>query len=109
VTWTEQEDEWDFWTDEAELGCVGYNSEIDTDALAVLKAIQAGKFNSDIATELGLPTQYVELLQSIFCSVGWGEYGTSPRGCWIAHEHDANALVTKFEAYVERRWGDKPE
>lgn len=99
--------EWDFWDDEAELHCVGYNSQIDEDMLAVLKGIAAKKFNSDIAAELGLPEQYVELMQSIFCSVGWAEYGTSPRGCWIDPTHDAGSLIAKYDAYVQKRWRDE--
>lgn len=102
-------DEWDFWDDAAKLSCVSYNSQIDNDALAVLKGIAAGKFNDDIARELGFPEQYVELLQSIFCSVGWADYGTSPRGCFIASDHDAAKLIGKFEGYVRRKWYDDAE
>lgn len=96
---------WDFW-EEVGLSCVSYNSQIDEDALAVLKGIRANKYNTEIAAELGLPAQYVELLQSIFCSAGWCEYGTSPRGCWLKEYDDAkaDAMVAKFEAYVRNMW-----
>jgi glucan biosynthesis protein len=98
------EDEWHFWSDEAKLSCVGYSSRLDYDALNVLKGIAEKKYNTDIAQELGLPEQYVELLQSIFCSVDWCEYGTSPRGCWIDPSKDADELIAKFERYYRDRW-----
>jgi hypothetical protein len=98
-------DDWNFWGDTAKLSCVGYNGAIDHDALGVLRGIAAGKFCDDIATELNLPRQYVELLQSIFCSVGWADYGTSPRGCWIDPDHKGEELIGAYAAYMKRRWG----
>jgi hypothetical protein len=99
----QEQEEPDFW-ELVGLHCVGYNSQIDEDALAVLKGIAVGKYCTDIANELGLPAQYVELLQSIFCSADWCEYGTSPRGCWINPKLDAGAVVDWFEGYVQRQW-----
>lgn len=97
-------DDWDFWTDEVKsLHCVGYNSKIDYDALAVLEGIQFKEYCTEIATKTGLPAEYVELLQSIFCSAGWAEYGTSPRGCWLTKSGETG--ISKFAAYVEARWG----
>jgi len=93
----------DFWRDE--LGVIApYNMRIDHDALAVLKGIVAGKFNSDIAKELDLPEQYVELLQTLFCSADWAEYGTSPRGCWIIPYGKGDERITEFEVGMKRRW-----
>lgn len=100
-------DDWDFWDKTAKLSCVGYSQAIDEDALAVLRGIAARKFCDVIAAEQNLPRQYVEMLQSIFCSVGWADYGTSPRGCWIDCRHNAEELISAFEAYVKRRWGDR--
>jgi hypothetical protein len=97
-------DGWDFWNDTAKLRCVGYSAAIDADALAVLRGIAAGKFCDDIAAERNLPRQYVELLQSVFCSVGWADYGSSPRVCFIDPDHKPEELISAFEAYVKRRW-----
>jgi len=99
------DDEWDFW-DEVGLDCVSYNSRIDTDALAVLRLIAAKKGNGTIAAELGLPEQYVELLQSIFCSMGWCDYGTSPRTCFIDPTRDGAELIARLEKYMNDQWGE---
>lgn len=96
--------EWDFWADEADMGAISYNAQIDLDLLAVLKGIAAKKYCTDIAAELGLPDRYIELLQSILCSVGWCDYGTSPRGCWIDGDHDADALIIRLGRYVNEQW-----
>lgn len=96
--------EWDFWEDACKIYCVPYDKAIDDDLLAVLKGIALKKYNTDIAKELGYPPQYVELLQSILCSADWCDYGTSPRGCWIRHDLDADALIAKLERDIARRW-----
>ena len=105
---TTTEDTWDFWEDEAAIDCVSYNARIDIDAYQVLQGIALGHGNKQIADDLKLPEQYVELLQSIFCSVGWCDYGTSPRACWIDHRHSKDELVEKYAKYIERRWSLKP-
>jgi len=96
--------EWDFWEDEAKINCVAYNSQIDQDLINIFKLISEGKFNTKIAKELDLPDQYVELMQSILCHADWCDYGTSPRGCWIDHKKDKLELIEKLEKYYFNRW-----
>lgn len=94
---------WDFW-EEAGLSCVSYNSDIDFDLYRVFCGVIEKKFNTDLASELKLPEQYVELLQSILCSVGWCDYGTSPRGCFVDHRHDPEELRGRLLDYLGRKW-----
>jgi hypothetical protein len=98
-------DKWAFWED-AKISCASYNAQIDLDALNVLLCIRGKMFNSTIAAKLNLPDQYVELIQSIFCSADWCEYGGSPRGCWMLPHDDIgrDARVKKFAAYVFGKW-----
>ena len=98
--------EWDFW-DEANIRCASYNSEIDHDFLAVLREIHAENYCDDIAKKLSLPSQYVELIQSIFCSMDWCEYGTSPRACFIDPSLNGEELIAKLEAYIKREYPDE--
>lgn len=95
--------DWDPW-EEWGLGCVGYNGQIDVDVIKTLKAIRDKKFNTDIAEKLGLPEQYIELIQSILASKGVTEYGTSPRGCWFRPDIDADAYIQAWEDYYTRTW-----
>ena len=97
---------WDPW-EALGLRCLSYNSEIDQNAIDVLRGIGDKLYNSDIAARTGLPAQYVELLQSIFCGSDWCEYGTSPRGCFPMAD-DFPALIAAWEAFYERRWGEPP-
>lgn len=91
---------------------VGYNSQIDLDAINVLKLIRKKKFNIDIASELNLPQQYVELLQCIFVSADNEifDYGSSPRGVWM-NDHTSemaekcDAYVKAWEEYYIKKWG----
>lgn len=94
---------WDFW-EEAKIHCASYNSNIDLDLYRVFCGIVAKKFNTDIAAELKLPPQYVELLQSILCSMSWCDYGTSPRGCFVDLDHDPEVLRAKLLDYLGRKW-----
>lgn len=103
----DDDDEWDFW-DNAKTHCIGYNAQIDSDALNVLRGIAAKKFNTEISKDLELPPQYVELLQSIFCSMDWCEYGTSPRGCWIIHKLVPGDLISKMVLFYEQSWKQTP-
>lgn len=92
------------------------------DAIAVLRAIrdgakrdragrkagEYGNFVTDIAKKTGLSESHVELYQYIFCSAGWCDYGTSPRGCFPDHSIDFDELVRKWETYYRLRWGEEP-
>lgn len=91
-----------FW-DEPNLKPYSYDSQIELDMLNVLVGMAARKYNTDIAAVLGLPPQYVELIQYMFCSVGWAEYGTSPRGAWLLHgrEHE---FIKKFRQHIHNQW-----
>jgi hypothetical protein len=95
--------EFDPW-EEFGLRCVNYNSQIDEDMINVMKCIKNKKYNSDIAVELNLSEQYVELLQSILCSKNICEYGTSPRGCWFMHSIDADEYINKWQEYYKNNW-----
>ena len=99
-----EDNDWDFWEDEAKITCIPYSSRIDEDMLNTLKLIAEEKFNHEIAEILNLTPQYVELMQSIFCHAGWCEYGTSPRGCWIDHSKNKEELIDKYNYYFKRRW-----
>lgn len=98
---------WDPW-EAIEIHCGGYNSEVDADAIAVLKAIRNGGYVSHIAKETGLSEAHVELWQYIFCSADWCDYGTSPRGCFPMPGIDFPALIAAWETYYERSWGERP-
>lgn len=97
---------WDFWNDEAKLYCVGYNGQIDYDLICVWLGVVDGQFNSDIAKRLELSDQYVELLQSVFCSVRWANYGTSPRGCWPDEKEKAAEKTADLLRWYELKWGE---
>lgn len=102
----EHDNEFDPWT-EWGLGCVGYNGQIDTDVINILKRIREKKFCTDIAKELNLPAQYVELIQSILASHDIVEYGTSPRGCWFnMSEIEADAYIKKWEDFYFRQYNE---
>ncbi|HEY1605579.1 MAG TPA: hypothetical protein VGF77_08260 [Allosphingosinicella sp.] len=118
------DDNWDDpWVDlGVPLG--GYSSSVDDDILAVLKAIRdgsrrlrqnedgPGNYVTDIAKVTGLSESHIELIQYIFCSCDWCDYGTSPRGCfpnWERFDDDGfDALISRFEAYYRRRWKEDP-
>lgn len=96
---------WDPWT-ALGISCASYNSEIDAEAIKVLRGIAALKYCTVIATESGMSPSHVELLQSIFCSAGWCDYGTSPRGCWPIDREGFPALIAAWEVYYQRQWKD---
>lgn len=99
----EHGDYWDAWI-ALDLNCCSYNSVIDQQAIDVLRGIGDGLYNTDIAERTGMATSHVELLQSIFCTAGWCEYGTSPRGCWPVDREGFPDLIAAWEAYYERVW-----
>lgn len=87
------------------IGCATYNSTVDEQALAVLKGIRDGLFNTDIAKHTGMSREHVELFQYIFCSADWCEYGTSPRGCFPMDYDEFGKIVENFEKHIEVEWG----
>lgn len=99
---------WEPW-DALGLQCVSYNSEIDRGAIAVLRGIKGRLYCDAIAEKTGMAPAHVELLQSIFCSANWCEYGTSPRGCWPIDRDYFHLLIGAWEAYYERKWGEPVE
>lgn len=110
ITTPNAEDEngeyWDPWV-ALGLRCVGYSSDVDQNAIDVLRGIRDKLNNAKIAARTGLNPAYVELLQGIFCGADWAEYGTSPRGCF-AMADDFPRLIEAFEAYFERQWRERP-
>ncbi len=101
----ENGDFWDPW-ETLGLGCCSYNSEIDQQAIEVLRGMATATYCTDTAERTGMSPSHVELFQSIFCSAGWGEYGTSPRGCWPIDPGGFPALIAAWEAYYLRHWGE---
>lgn len=100
----ETDTEFDPWL-ELGLYAVSYNSQIDADVINVLKCVKQKKFSTDIAKELNLPDQYVELIMSILASKNILEYGTSPRGGWFnMSNEEADAYIKKWEDYYYRTW-----
>jgi hypothetical protein len=100
-------DYWDPW-ESLGLRCCSYNSEIDAQALEVLRGMAKVEYCDEIAKRAGMSPSHVELFQSIFCSAGWGEYGTSPRGCWPIDREGFPALIAAWEDYYRRQWNEKP-
>lgn len=70
----------DFWCDILDVGCSGYNSQVDDDVIRVLEKMLAGHL---VPSEC---SSHDELISYILCDSGLAEYGTSPRGAWICHE-----------------------
>lgn len=104
----EEDENGPYWDPWSALGiyCATYNSRIDADALAVLVGIHKGLFNEEIAAAHVLPEQYVELLQSIFSSAGWCDYGTSPRGCFPSDPVSFPKIIDTWREYYRRTWGE---
>jgi hypothetical protein len=100
----------DYWDPWEALGvrCASYNSEIDLNAIAVLRGIADGLYNSDIAERTGLTPAHVELFQALFCGADWCEYGTSPRGCFPLYRDDFPRLIEAWENYYRRHWDEEP-
>lgn len=98
----ENGDYWDPW-EALDLRCCSYSSEIDQNAIDVLRGIRDKLYCTDIAERTGMTPAHVELFQSIFCGKDWAEYGTSPRACFAMAE-DFPDLITAWEAYYEREW-----
>jgi hypothetical protein len=101
--------EWDPW---GALGVPngGYCSEIDGHGLAIFEKIRsgiaAGGYVTDIVGALGLEPHYVELWQYIFCSAGWADYGTSPRGCFVVDNEAADTRIAQWRDYMARTWAE---
>lgn len=73
----------------------GYSEEIDVDLANALQQMCDRKFWAD--------NPYDELLAYLWCSVGVGEYGTSPRGAWLTG--GLEDLVPKMVAKIRAHWG----
>lgn len=84
----------DFWTDVLDLGCSGYNSEVDDAAIAVIERMMKGPLQARTVQD--------ELISYILCDAGLGEYGTSPRGAWI--DHDIRDLMPAVIERWKRDW-----
>lgn len=98
--------EWDFW-DEVGLHCAGYSAQIDADLFKVFLGVRAGMYLTEIAKHFDLPESYVELLQYALCSIGWCDYGTSPRGCFVGADQNADALQEKLLKWFIANWSDE--
>lgn len=94
---------WDPW-DALKLPCCSYSSALDDQAIAVLRGINDRLYATDIAARAGMTPEHVELLQGIFCSADWADYGTSPRGCWPIDREGFPKLIEAWEAYYTRQW-----
>lgn len=97
---------WDPWTS-LDLPCLSYNSAIDCDFLHVLCGIRDKLYCDAIAERASLEPKHVELIQSIFCSARWAEYGTSPRGCFPNYGsefEDLGRVIDLWVQYYERHW-----
>lgn len=108
---------WDPW-EAIHIPSGGYSGQVDIDAIKILRAIrdgvlsgrsggEYGNYSTKIAKSTGLSDHHVELWQYIFCSAGWCDYGTSPRGCFPDLEIDFDGLIAAWESYYERHWGQK--
>jgi hypothetical protein len=107
---------------ETRLGFTPYNGEIETDireiAGIIVKAGEDGEFvyMTEIADRLGLPTKYVELIQTLLSCVmypprpGAAEYyadpftyGTSPRGLFCVDLKTGKRFLSEFDEHLRRR------
>lgn len=100
---TNEDDDYNFWYEEFNL-IAAYNGQIDLDFQNVLRCISEKKFSTEIAKELNLTPEYVELVQTMFCNINWCEYGTSPRGCWIIHNIKYEDLDAKLKEHYYNHW-----
>lgn len=98
------EDYWDPW-EALRIGCCSYHSAIDVAAIRVLEGIHSGKYCTDIAHENDLDPLLVEMLQGIFCSADWCEYGSSPRGCFPTDRENFHLLIDGWKTYYKITWG----
>jgi hypothetical protein len=98
---------WDPW-DALCNRCASYSGQVDQDAINVLKGIRDKLYCSDIAALYGMSESHVELLQCIFCSANWCEYGTSPRGCFPIDREGFPALIAAWEDFYRRHWKQEP-
>ena len=98
----------DFWDPWNALGvdCASYSGQVDQDAINVLRGIRDKLYNSDIAKRYSMAPSHVELLQSIFCSADWCDYGTSPRGCFPTDREGFPALIAGWEGFYLRFWNE---
>ena len=98
--------------DNLSLACCSYNSEIERAAIWVLEATAQGiHWCDDVAKLTGLDPLLVELLKSAFSEhpVRAFEYGTSPRGAWVAHGFDVDAYISQWRSYYAEQWGEECE
>lgn len=119
----EKETEFDFWEQRLKLPCRCYNSVIDrhiyTVAKEIIDARKADAFmgNPEIAKELQLQPEYVELIQYCLADIHYppkeGEnyyhgnpftYGTSPRGLFVNNEKNADLFLEEFRKYYFAQW-----
>lgn len=91
----------------------GYSAATDTDAINVLQGIQDKLYCDKIAERYNMAPSHVELLQYIFCSANWCEYGTSPRGCFpdysIWGDDGLKPAIEKWKEYYFETWQIKFE
>lgn len=67
-----------------ERNCATYDGAVDSEVLRVLGLIISKRviYYTDIAKELNLEPNHVQLIQFLLCTADLCEYGCSPRGCW---------------------------
>lgn len=94
---------WDPWG-ALNLRCLSYNAQIDQDAINVLQGIQDKLYCTDIAERYSMSPAHVELLQGIFCSANWCEYGTSPRACFAMDREGFPNLIAAWKDFYHRQW-----
>lgn len=114
--------EFDIW-DRIGVPYGGYNSAVDQQVFDVAKAIVDARNNDtsiycdDIAVKLGLSKEHVELIQYLLASVKYEdrehlkdqpfEYGTSPRGLFVADEECAKRFMEEFKQHM-KQWAANP-
>lgn len=87
------------------MGCGGYCSGIDRSIIQIVECLcKKQTYYSEIAKQLELDEQFVELVLYILCSNHICDYGVSPRGCWIDHSIDKEKLMKAFISYFEKTW-----
>lgn len=97
--------EFDMW-EVLGIPCAGYSSSLDEAMIGVLCGIKDKKFNSDIAHELNLNEDFVELMQSIACSAKLATYGTSPRGAFPEDEKALSIFIEKADEQFKKKWAE---
>ena len=96
--------------DKLNLGCCGYNSELDRAAIWVLEATASGmNWCDDIAKLTGLDPLLIELLQSVFSSPEEPifNYGSSPRGAFFESPESADSYIKRWRDYYKTSWDEE--